>query len=310
MSALPLRPRTGFTLVELLVVIGIIALLISILLPSLTRARDQARLVACMSNMRQLGQANVFFTNEHDNYVVKPWFNNEPNNFGGGNTWGFQFPAWGWDYVLNTYISSKEVFRCPSDVTPDITSPNDAGDVNWSIRNEWSVNLPGGLPDDADDFPSSYRYNASNTARGPFFAVKLNQIENPGDAFLIVEGENSNFHHIATWEPARYGNGRFQGLASPNWEGSIALDRHRERYNAYMFFDGHANVENYDGTWRPVGGTREFTGYDVVAGGVTTKTVTPSPWRTTYLNSVSPNQSEANTYTGWQDVDPYVEGND
>jgi len=72
-TALSNRKRDrAFTLVELLVVIGIIALLISILMPALSKVKAQANKTACSSNMRSIGQAMIIYANDNKGVTVRP----------------------------------------------------------------------------------------------------------------------------------------------------------------------------------------------------------------------------------------------
>ncbi len=68
--------RSGFTLVELLVVIGVIAVLIAILLPALNKARDQARTLMCLSNLRQIVVGMTMYAGENKDFL--PWGDNAP----------------------------------------------------------------------------------------------------------------------------------------------------------------------------------------------------------------------------------------
>ena len=104
------RPRHGFTLVELLVVIGIIALLISILLPSLQGAREKALQVNCAANQRSFGQSVHMFVNEHDGRVP-----GTQNNGGSNNSWTPGYIGLP-DYIKleTTYGLAPDALVCPS----------------------------------------------------------------------------------------------------------------------------------------------------------------------------------------------------
>src|SRR5687768_14323629 len=78
-------PMSGFTLIELLVVIAIIAILASLLLPSLSRAKGQARTVTCINNLKQLTLAWHFYAEEHGHFTSnRPYWG---EMFPSGDTW-------------------------------------------------------------------------------------------------------------------------------------------------------------------------------------------------------------------------------
>ncbi len=98
------RKRRGFTLIELLVVIAIIAILAAILFPVFARARASARRISCVSNLKQLGNALMQYTQDYDERY--PTCQNDVYYYGD--------PAKG-DMVvrLQPYLKSYEVFFCP-----------------------------------------------------------------------------------------------------------------------------------------------------------------------------------------------------
>jgi prepilin-type processing-associated H-X9-DG protein len=275
-------------LVELLVVIGIIAVLISVLLPALGKARAQAQVVACKSNLRQLVLATQMFAQEHKGYLPKAE-NNAAAVVMGFSTpmsesWGLSWPSFEWEHVLLKYMGNKkDVFQCPSDSDPKIRFPgNDPinSNIPGSYRYNWSNEIYGG-----DKDPGGH-YNTTS-----FTSPKISQLK-PGDhAIMFMDGSGSYYDGIAWQDPTqplsfvnmKTTDGRYSlfnniALAFPidmaqtnpynvafrrhsrqfngPWDNLSASERDRARRTGlanYAFMDGHVETLTFPDTWQSVG---------------------------------------------------------
>lgn len=207
----------GFTLIELLVVIAIIAILAALLLPVLSAAKERARRIQCLNNVRQIGIALRLYADQNRDLLPDCTTNNPPLY----GTW------WPWD--LNTNLVSElehvgakhNVLYCPSNATMD-------DDAHWNF---WKYHPPSSIR------ILGYIFLVKGSIQAPQSLWRVTMlgdgVTSPSDAELSVDAVAS------TW-------GNYAHIQGMILDRTSHLQRGRPAGGNIVFEDGHAAWRNFE----------------------------------------------------------------
>jgi prepilin-type N-terminal cleavage/methylation domain-containing protein/prepilin-type processing-associated H-X9-DG protein len=182
------RSKRGFTLIELLVVIAIIAILAAILFPVFAQAREKARSISCLSNLKQIGLGMLMYVQDYDEkYPENQYYYADATQAGGSRrvTWAdmvFPYIKNGELHMDNNHVliqGKGGIWHCPS-------FPSDQ-DFNYGI--------------DINAFPDG----SASWNPNPLPVIGLAAIDAPADRLMILEkGQNANHVNFDTYDGSEW----------------------------------------------------------------------------------------------------------
>ncbi|MBI2949152.1 MAG: type II secretion system protein, partial [Verrucomicrobia bacterium] len=231
--------RLAFTLIELLVVIAIIAILASLLLPTLAKSKTKAQGIKCLSNLKQLQLAHLMYPDDNEGFLTKPrWDGIDASawvrgslDFNGANRdntniTGLLDPK---TSKFAPYLASAEVFKCPADQS----SVKISGQTHFRVRSMGMSQAMGG--------PGAWLAPPSfNEQQKKYKAfIKSSDFNDPGPSRLFV---------LVDWHPDSINDGGFANMMVENLAQARIIDFPASYHNGaagLSFADGHAEIKKW-----------------------------------------------------------------